>query len=332
MKKFRKLVSLDSATLYPSGDARWAELGAVAARYAVEARTAPAAVAAAIGDSDAVLTNKTPITAATIALCPNLKYIGVLATGYNIVDTAAAAAAGITVCNVPSYSTASVAQTAIALLLALVETPEEYAAANREGRWQNCPDFTYRLRPWRELSGKTMGIVGFGNTGRATAGIAAALGMTVKVFTSKAQSDLPAGYVKADMDEIFRTADVLSLHCPLTPATAGLVNAGTLAMMKPTALIINTARGPLVDEAALAAALREGRIAGAGVDVLSTEPPAPSNPLLSAPNCIVTPHIAWSSDEARARLFDITINNLKAYLAGKPANVVASPSPKTSIT
>lgn len=320
MNKFRRLVSLDSHTLYEVDDARWNALAPFAESVVVEERTDPQAVAAAIGDADCVLTNKTPVTAETIAACPHIKYIGVLATGYNIVDIAAARAAGITVCNVPAYSTASVAQTAITLLLSLIQTPGEYG--RKSSAWARCRDFTYRLHEWIELDGKTMGIVGFGNTGRATAAIAAALGMNINVYTSKPQEALPQGYVKVGLDEIFAGSDVVSLHCPLTADNARMVNARTLGLMRPTALLLNTARGGLVDEAALAQALNSGAIAGAGLDVLAKEPPLPDNPLLKARNCLITPHIAWSSKEARKRLFEVTLHNLQAYLAGTSQNIV----------
>lgn len=319
---FDRLVVLDAHTLYPAGDSRWGALADYAAEVDVYDRTAPSELAARLAGADAVLTNKVALGADTFAAYTGLRYIGVLATGFNIVDTAAARAAGIAVANVPAYSTASVAQTAIALLLAAVQRVQDYARANADGRWAACPDFSYRLGEWHELAGKTMGIVGFGNTGRATAAIAAALGMKVAVVTSKAQADLPEGYTKADLDTVFATADAVSLHCPLTPGTRLMVNAGRLASMKPSAILINTARGPLVDEDALAAALRGGRLAAAGLDVLAQEPPLPGNPLTDCPNCIVTPHIAWASSEARARLMDITIGNIRAFLGGSPVNLV----------
>lgn len=321
-RKFQRLVSLDSDTLYPVKDRTWHILDEVAAKYTVCDRTPARAVALTIGNADAVLTNKTPITARTIAECPGIRYIGVLATGYNIVDTAAATAAGITVCNVPAYSTASVAQTAVSLLLALTQHVEKYGQLNRRGKWCRCEDFTYRTDRWQELAGKTMGIVGFGNTGSATAAIAAAMGMRIAVFTSKSQKQLPQGYCKVSLDELFAESDVVSLHCPLTQQTRNIVNADRLARMKREALLLNTARGPLVDEQALADALNGGIIAGAGLDVLCDEPPMADNPLIKARNCIITPHIAWSSEQARQRLFHTTIANIKAFLKGKPQNTV----------
>ena len=303
MNAARKLICLDGATLYGAVDQAWEAFAAEGIEIVVYDRTPPGEVAARLAGADYALTNKTPITAATIAACPGLKYIGVLATGYNIVDTSAAAAAGVAVTNVPAYSTSSVAQTAIALLLALAQQVETYG----------------RL----ELAGKTFGVVGFGNTGRATAAIAAALGMKVAVATSKDAASLPEGYRKTDVDELFATCDVVSLHCPLTPDTASMVDASRLATMRPGAMLINTARGQLVDEQALAAALTEGRIAGAGLDVLCQEPPQADNPLLSAPHCIVTPHMAWSSAEARQRLTEEAAENFHAFLRGERRNTVA---------
>lgn len=316
-----KIVCLDAATLYPATDRRWgmfAEYGDIE----VYDRTLPEELAGRIAGADIVLTNKVVINADTIAACPQLKYIGVLATGYNIVDVDAAGKAGIAVCNVPAYSTASVAQTAIALLLAITNRVEHYACANRNGRWSECADFTYRDAEWAELAGKTFGVIGFGNTGRATAAIAAALGMKIAVATSKPQSELPEGYVKTDIDRLFKEADVVSLHCPLTAENRGLVDAGRLATMKPTAILINTARGPLVNEKALAKALAEGTIAAAGLDVLCDEPPHAECPLLSEPNCYITPHTAWASTEARKRLFDVALGNVAAFTAGNCTNKV----------
>lgn len=323
MNAARKLVCLDGATLYGAVDQAWEVFAAEGIEIVVYDRTAPEEVAARLAGADYALTNKTPITAATIAACPGLKYIGVLATGYNIVDTSAAAAAGVVVTNVPAYSTSSVAQTAIALLLALAQQVETYGRLDSQGRWSACPDFHYRLSSWHELAGKTFGVVGFGNTGRATAAIAAALGMKVAVATSKDAASLPEGYHKTDVDELFATCDVVSLHCPLTPDTASMVDASRLATMRPGAMLINTARGQLVDEQALAAALTEGRIAGAGLDVLCQEPPRADNPLLSAPHCIVTPHMAWSSAEARQRLTEEAAENFHAFLRGERRNNVA---------
>lgn len=315
-------VVLDGFTLYPPCDERWkafAEFGplAVYERTLTEAETLERCRAARV-----VFTNKVTLTGETIAALPEVKYIGVLATGTNIVDLQAAAARGMTVTNIPAYSTASVAQTAIALLLAVTNRVEHYSTAVRTGRWSNCRDFTFRDYPLTELAGKNFAVIGFGHTGRATAAIASALGMKVKVFTSKPQSSLPEGYEKLELDDLFREADVLSFHCPLTAETRGMLNAGRLAMMKPEAIVINTSRGPVIDEQALADALNEGRIAAAGLDVLSTEPPRPDNPLLTARNCVITPHIAWASEEARERLMEIALANLRAWESGTPQNEV----------
>ena len=320
-----KLVCLDGATLYqvqPTLDARWETISALC-DCTIWERTAPGELVERLKGAQMALTNKTVIDAAAIAQLPDLKYIGVLATGYNVVDTEAAKAAGITVTNIPAYSTASVAQHAIALLLAIVNRVETYASAVSRGEWTESLDFTFRIQDWHELTGKTFGVVGFGNTGQATAAIAAALGMRIAVYTSKNQSELPEGYVKVDLDTLFAESDVVSLHCPLTSETAGLVDARRLGMMKPTAILINTGRGPLVNARDLAEALVEGRIYAAGVDVLDNEPPHFDNPLLAAPRCYITPHIAWSSAEARERLLGIAVENIKAYLGGNPINIVS---------
>lgn len=321
MEKKPKIVVLDAATLYPSDDFRWTAFKSFA-DIEVYDRTSASEIVNHINDAQMVLTNKVPVTALTVSQCPNLKYIGVLATGYNIIDIAACHQAGITVCNVPAYSTASVAQTAITLLLTLTSRLEYYGEENRKGRWSHCADFTYRDFDWHELAGKTFSVVGFGNTGKATAAIAAALGMRVAVYTSKSQEELPAGYVKMDMDTLFREADVLSLHCPLTEDTYHLVNSSRLSIMKPTAVIINTSRGPVIDEEALADALKTGKIAGAGLDVLTHEPPEADNPLLKLDNCLISQHLAWASAEARQRLFDTALMEAKAFIDGNPYNVI----------
>lgn len=273
-------------------------------------------------DSEILITNKTRIEADLMARLPKLRYIGVLATGYNVVDIDAARKHDVTVTNIPAYSTMSVAQQVFALLLAVTNRVEHYAAANREGRWSRNPDFCYRDTPLTELAGKTMGIIGLGNIGKAVARIALAFGMRVIASTSKRQDELPEGVGKKELREVFAESDVLTLHCPLTADTEGMVNANTLSLMKPTAILINTGRGQLVDEQAVADALKEGRLGGFGADVLSSEPPAEDNPLLSAPNANITPHIAWATREARERLMDIAVENLKAFISGKPVNTV----------
>ena len=258
-----------------------------------------------------------------MATLPALKYIGVLATGYNIIDVKAARERGIIVTNIPAYSTNSVAQMVFAHILNITQRVGHYAYANRHGRWANNPDFCYWDTNLIELDGKKMGIIGLGNTGRATARIAASMGMQVCAYTSKPQSELPEGMQKMELDEIFRQCDIVSLHCPLTPDTKDLVNAKRLAAMKPTAILINTGRGPLVNEQDLADALNKGVIAAAGLDVLSSEPPQYTNPLLTAKNCFITPHIAWATKEARIRLMDIAVANLKGFISGNIVNNVA---------
>ena len=266
--------------------------------------------------------NKAVLDAHTIAHAPHLKYVGILATGWNTIDLAAAKKRGLVVSNVPGYSTDSVAQHAFALLLELTNQVALHSADARSGGWTKNPDYCYRLSPQIELAGLTLGIVGFGQIGQAAARIGQAFGMRVLANRRDCAQPPPEGVEYADLDRIFTESDVVSLHCPLSPATAGMVDAKHLAQMKPSAFLINTSRGPLVVEQDLADALRAGRIAGAGVDVLSTEPPAPGNPLLSAPRCLVTPHVAWATDAARKRLIDIAAENLCAYLAGKPVHQI----------
>ena len=258
-----------------------------------------------------------------MAALPQLKYIGVLATGYNVVDIDEARNRGIVVTNIPAYSTASVAQMVFAHVLNITQRVGYYATENANGRWTNSVDFCYWDTDLVELDGKKMGIVGLGNIGRATARIAQAFGMEVLVVTSKEQSALPEGMKKVTLDELFAQSDVVSLHCPLTPDTKEMVNAARLQTMKPSAILINTGRGPLVNEQDLADALNEGRIAAAGLDVLSVEPSVTGNPLLGARNCFITPHIAWATKEARIRLMDIAVNNLKSYQEGIIINNVA---------
>lgn len=316
-----KTVCLDCNTVYAPDDARWARFASLG-DFEVYDRTDESEIAERCAGADAVLTNKVPLSAATIAKLPGLRYIGVLATGYNIVDVKAAAAAGVAVTNIPSYSTRSVAQQVFALLLAITNRVEEYARENASGRWCRSLDFSYRLQEWHELAGKTMGIVGLGHIGASVAAIASALGMKVAVYTSKSQAELPEEYVKMELDELFATADVVSLHCPLTDSTHNMADARRLSLMKPSAILINTARGPLVNEPALADALNEGRIFAAGLDVLCNEPPKADCPLVGARNCFITPHIAWASAEARERLFEIAFENLKAYAEGRVQNRV----------
>lgn len=315
-----KITVLDGYGLNP-GDLSWSGFEALG-DLTVYDRTAPEDVKANAKDAEILLTNKTVLDGDTLRSLPNLKYIGVLATGYNVVDIEAAREAGIIVTNIPAYSTMSVAQKVFALLLAVTDRVEHYAAENSRGRWSRNPDFCYWDTPLTELAGKTFGIVGLGNIGKAVARIALAFGMKVIAYTSKEPDQLPEGVTKAHLDTLFAESDVVSLHCPLTPDTFELVNADRLGTMKRTAILINTGRGPLVDEKAVATALKEGRIAAFGADVLSSEPPAADNPLLSAPGAYITPHIAWATAEARERLMDIALGNLRAYLEARPVNDV----------
>jgi glycerate dehydrogenase len=314
------LVILDGYTVNP-GDLAWDAFQALG-QCVIHDRTAPGDVAARASEAEIVLTNKTGLSAETINRLPKLRYIGVLATGYNVVDVAAARARGVTVANIPGYSTRSVAQHALALILELTNHVGHYAPQVARGEWSRARDFCYWDQPLQELDGLTLGIVGYGAIGQCLAESARALGMKVIAGTRHARKAEP-GVTFLSIDELLKQSDVVSLHCPLTDETRSLINARTLALMKPTALLINTARGPLIDEPALAAALHENRIAGAGLDVLSKEPPPVDNPLLTAPRCLITPHQAWASRAARARLIDVAAANVRAFLAGKPVNVVS---------
>ena len=317
---YMKIVVLDAYALNP-GDLSWEALEALG-ECAIYDRTAPGQVLERAKDADIILTNKVAITRPLMEALTRLRYIGVLATGYNVIDTVAAAERGIVVTNIPAYSTPSVVQMVFAHILAATNRVEHYTGECRAGVWSRNPDFTYWDTSLFELWGKTLGIVGLGHIGMAVARVALAFGMNVIALTSKKKEDLPEGIVPVDKETLFKQSDILTLHCPLTPATTHFVNATTLSLMKPTAMIINTGRGPLVDEAALATALNEGRIAAAGVDVLSSEPPAETNPLLAARNCTVTPHIAWATFEARQRLMDIAVGNVEGFLKGKVQNKV----------
>ena len=286
-------------------------------------RTTPEQLIERAREADALLTNKVVLGEQEMSQLPRLRYIGVQATGYNVVDVEAARRHGITVTNIPAYSTASVAQMVMAHLLNITQSVEYYAQQNRAGRWSTNPDFCYWDTSLIELVDKQMGIVGFGRTGGAVARLAQAFGMRVVAYTSKSQSELPEGVEKVSLESLFATSDVVSLHCPLVPATHHLVNAERLALMKATAILINTARGPVVDEQALADALNSGALHAAGIDVLCEEPPCSDSPLLTARNCFVTPHIAWATIEARTRLLDICEANLRAFIDGHPQNVVS---------
>lgn len=301
-------------------DLDWTLLADASLNLTAYDRTRPEETVERCREADAVLTNKVVLSADVIAALPRLRYIGVLATGYNVVDCEAARRRGIVVTNIPAYSTSSVAQLVFAHLLNVTNSVAHYAAAR--DRWPSSPDFLWMDTALTELAGKTFGIYGLGNIGQQVAKIAVALGMKVVAVTSKPAEALPAGVEKAEWDELLARADVLSLHCPLTPATRAMMNKDTLARMKPSAILINTGRGPLVDEQAVADALAANRLAAYCADVLSTEPPAPDNPLLTAPRCYLTPHIAWATREARIRLIQIATANLKAFIDGTPVNVV----------
>lgn len=316
-----KIIVLDGYGLNP-GDLTWKgfeELG----ELTVYDRTFPSELLERAAGAEALVTNKTLITSENMDALPDLKYIGVLATGYNVVDIDAAKARGIVVTNIPSYSTASVAQMVFAHILNITQRVGYYADENKQGRWTKNADFCYWDTHLVELQGKKMGIVGFGNIGQATARIAQAFGMEVCVYSSKPQFALPSGIKKMELDELFGECDVVSLHCPLTPDTKEMVNAERLSKMKPNAILINTGRGPLINEQDLADALNEGKIAAAGLDVLSVEPSVEGNPLLDARNCFITPHIAWATLEARTRLMEIAVQNLKSYQKGQIVNNVA---------
>lgn len=318
-----KLVILDAYAANP-GDISWEpwqELGMEVVRYD---RTSPAETVARCQGAEIVLTNKVIISAEVMSQLPDLRYIGVLATGYNVVDIPEATRRGIVVTNIPAYSTMSVAQMVMAHILNIVTPVNYHSQTVHVGRWEKNPDFTYWDKPLIELDGLTLGIVGVGNTGMATARIAQTFGMKVLAFSSKSETELAKVgiYKAASLAALFRASDILSLHCPLTPDTHHLVNKSRLRLMKPSAIIINTGRGPLIDEQALADALNKKQIYAAGVDVLTEEPPRNGSPLINARNCFITPHIAWASAAARKRLMQIALDNVKAFVAGKPVNVV----------
>lgn len=314
------IVVLDGYTLNP-GDLSWNDLRSLGS-CTVHNRTDAAEIIHRAREAQIILTNKTPVTKETIDALPQIRYIGVLATGYNVVDIAAAKNRGIVVTNIPAYGTASVAQTVFALLLELTHRVRLHADLVKYGGWSLQPDFSFWQGALIELAGKTMGIVGFGNIGQAVAKIASAFEMTVIVAT---RSRKPVeDHVKfVDLDTLFKTSDIVSLHCPLTEETKHLVSASRLAQMKHTAFLINTSRGPLISETALADALNGEKIAGAGLDVLSVEPPPKDHPLLNAKNCVITPHFAWATRESRLRLMNTAVANVRAFLNGQPINVVS---------
>lgn len=315
-----KIVVLDAYTLNP-GERRWEELEELG-EVVVHDRTAQLDVVRRAKDAEVVLTNKTILDGFILNLLPKLKYIGVLATGYNVVDLDVARQRGIVVTNIPAYSTQSVAQMAIAHLLNITQRVAHYAHEVHNGVWSAQPDFCYWNTPLIELAGKKIGIVGFGNTGQATAQIAEALGMEVWVYTSKLKKSLPKKYQKATLNELFSACDVVSLHCPLTAENKEMVNSFRLSLMKQGAILINTSRGGLIDEKALEQALLSGKLLGAGLDVLSSEPVPNGNPLLKLKNCFITPHIAWATRESRMRLMNQAVENLKAWMEGRTINNV----------
>ncbi len=315
-----KIVVLDGHTLNP-GDLSWQKLEELA-DLTVYDRSPSDLVVPRVADAEIVLTNKVVLSRETMRQLPKLQLIAVLATGYNIVDVAAAREHGVVVTNVPTYGTRSVAQMVFAHLLNLTQHVGQHAQSVRDGRWTQSEDWCYWDYPLIELDGLTMGIVGLGRIGQAVASLAQAFGMRVVAY-DVANTSPPPGIDMVDLDTVFRQSDVISLHCPLTAENAQMVNAQRLSLMKPTALLINTSRGPLIDEAALADALRSGHIAGAGLDVLSQEPPPAAHPLLGLENCYLTPHIAWATCRARQRLLTIVEQNIQAFLAGKPQNVVS---------
>ena len=315
-----KIVILDGYAANP-GDLSWDEMKQLG-ECTIYDRTSPTEVLERAQGAEVLLTNKTVLDAETINALPSLRYIGVLATGYNIVDTEAARARGVIVTNIPAYSTDSVAQMVFAHLLNICQQVQHHSEEVRRGRWAANPDFCFWDTPLIELAGKKIGLVGLGHTGMKTARIAIAFGMEVYAYTSKSHFQLPPEIKKMELDELFAECDIISLHCPLTEETREMVNARRIALMNPTAILINTGRGPLINEQDLADALNNGRIYAAGVDVLSQEPPRTDNPLLTAHNCYITPHIAWASTAARERLMQIALDNVKAYQEGKPIHVV----------
>lgn len=315
-----KIVELDGYAANP-GDLSWETIQALG-EFKLYDRTAPKDIVNRAKDAEIILVNKVNITKEIIEQLPKLKYIGVLATGYNVVDIDAAKAHGIVVTNIPAYSTESVAQMTFAHILNLTNRVEHYAQLNREGKWSHNSDFCYWDTPLLEISGKTLGIVGLGNIGCKVAKIARNFGMDVFAFTSKNSADLPEGIQKTTLEGLFAVSDILSLHCPLTADTFEMINKATLNKMKKGALLINTGRGQLINDADVAEALENGQLGGYGADVMCAEPPSDDNPLFAQPNAFITPHIAWATKEARSRLLAICADNIKAFIEGHPQNVV----------
>lgn len=314
-----KIVILDGYAVNP-GDLSWKGMENLGECELYD-RTEPELTIERAKNADVVLTNKVMFDREIIEKLPNLKYIGVFATGYNVVDLAAAKQAGITVTNIPAYSTASVAQMVFSHLLHFAQNVCIHAQSVSNGEWAKSPDFTYWKSPQTELTGKTLGIIGFGQIGQAVAKIGLAFGMKI-IFNNRSQKDTTLEARQVDLDTLLSKSDFVSINCPLTPENRGFINSASIGKMKRTAFLVNTGRGQLINEQDLAHALNDGRIAGAGLDVLSTEPPSVDNPLPTAKNCYITPHIAWATFEARSRLMDIAVQNLEAFKSGKPINVV----------
>ena len=315
------IVVLDGYAVNP-GDLSWKGLELLG-DVTVYDRTPADQIYERAKEAEVLLTNKTPLSAEMLSRLPRLRYVGVLATGYNVVDVKAARELGIAVTNVPAYSTPSVVQMTFSLLFALCTRVQEHSQAVREGKWCRSKDFCFWDYPLVEVSGKTLGIIGFGSIGRQVAEVALALGMQVVAYSRTVKTDFfHPRFSWVSLDELFAVSDVVSLHCPLFPETKEIINKANLSKMKPTAFLLNTARGGLVAEQDLADALHHGIIAGAGLDVLTEEPANPNNPLLTAQNCVITPHIAWATAEARARLMEIAVSNLASFAEGKPVNVV----------
>lgn len=315
-----KIVVLDGYTLNPS-DLSWEKLEKLG-DCALYDLTPPEKTVERAREADAVFTNKVMLDSTVIPRLPSLKYIGVLATGYNVVDIAAAREAGVTVTNIPAYSTESVAQMVFSHILHFAQNVGTHADSVSRGDWSRSTHFAYWLTPQVELSGKTLGIIGFGRIGQAVARIGAAFGMRI-LFNNRTRKETSLEASQVDLDTLLARSDYISINCPLTKGNEGFINAGAIAKMKKSAFLVNTGRGPLINEQDLADALNREMIAGAGLDVLSTEPPAPDNPLVKAKNCSITPHIAWATYEARSRLMEIAVNNLEKFIAGEPVNVVS---------
>ena len=315
-----KIVILEGNAVNP-GDLSWEPLKQFG-QLTVYERTAPADAAARIGDAEIVLINKTPITAELLDACPSVRLICVQATGYNVVDCAAAKARGVVVCNVPAYGTNAVAQFTFSLLLELCNRVGHHDQTVHSGKWCSSSDFCYWDTPQMELADKTIGIIGFGRIGRAVGKIANAFGMRVLAYNRSQCAEGAAIGTYVDLDTLLANSDIISLHCPLTPENTETINAGTIAKMKDGAILLNTARGPLLNEQDVADALRAGKLRGAAMDVVSVEPMRSNNPLLTAPNCIITPHMAWAPVESRQRIIDITMQSIQGFLSGQPVNVV----------